>query len=59
MVNGECMISYNSSASQSVITDGVIIDDDIIIGAGSLVRKSIVEKGICSDSPTILKIKVK
>ena len=33
--------------------------DDIIVGAGSFVRKSISEKGIYSGNPAVLKIKAK
>ena len=45
--------------SQSVLANCITIGDDIIVGAGSFVRKSITEKGIYSGNPAILKIKAK
>ena len=60
MVNGDCKIGNNCFiGSQSVLANGVTIGDDIIVGAGSLVRKSIKEKGIYSGNPAILKIKAR
>lgn len=60
MVNGDCKVGCNCFiGSQSVLANGITIGDDIIVGAGSLVRKSIFEKGIYSGNPAILKIKAK
>lgn len=58
MVNGECNVGERCFiGSQSVLANCIAIGDDIIVGAGSLVRKSISEKGIYSGNPAILKIK--
>lgn len=60
MVNGECVVGHCCFiGSQSVLANCITIGDDIIVGAGSLVRKSINEKGIYSGNPAILKIKAK
>lgn len=60
MVNGECKVGERCFiGSQSVLANCIIVGDDVIVGAGSLVRKSISEKGIYSGSPAILKIKSK
>jgi acetyltransferase-like isoleucine patch superfamily enzyme len=60
MVNGECKVGNNCFiGSQSVLANGITVGDDIIVGAGSLIRKSISEKGIYSGNPAILKIKAK
>lgn len=60
IVNGECVIGNNVFiGSQSVLANDISIADDIIVGAGSLVRKSLKEKGIYSGNPAILKIKAK
>ena len=53
-VGNNCFIG-----SQSVLAKGITVGDDIIVGAGSLVRKSISVKGIYSGNPAILKIKAK
>ena len=45
--------------SQSVLANAVTIGDNIVVGAGSFVRKSISEKGIYSGNPAILKVKAK
>lgn len=60
MVNGECKVGERCFiGSQSVLANCITVGDDIIIGAGSLVRKSIYEKGIYSGNPAILKIRAK
>ena len=60
MVNGECIVGNRCFiGSQSVLANCITIGDDIIVGAGSLVRKSIKEKGIYSGNPAILKVKAK
>ena len=58
MVNGDCIIGNNCFiGSQSVLANGISICDDVLVGAGSLVRKNIVKSGIYSGNPAILKIK--
>lgn len=58
MVNGDCKVGERCFiGSQSVLANGVSICDDVIVGAGSLVRKSIHKPGIYSGNPAILKIK--
>lgn len=60
MVNGDCKIGENCFiGSQSVLVNGISVANDIVVGAGSLVRKSLVVKGIYSGNPAILKIKTK
>ena len=60
MVNGECKIGDNCFiGSQSVCVNCIEIGSDIIVGAGSVVRKSIHTKGIYAGNPAILKIKAK
>lgn len=58
MVNGDCQIGDNCFiGSQSVLANGVNICADVIVGAGSLVRKSIAKAGVYSGNPAILKIR--
>lgn len=58
MVNGDCKVGKLCFiGSQSVLANGISICDDVIVGAGSLVRKSILKPGIYSGNPAILKIK--
>lgn len=58
--NGECKIGDNCFiGSQSVCANCIEIGSDIIVGAGSVVRKSIQTKGIYAGNPAILKIKAK
>ncbi len=58
MVNGDCKIGNSCFiGSQSVLANGVSICDDVVVGAGSLVRKSIIKPGVYSGNPAILKIK--
>lgn len=60
MVNGECKIGESCFiGSQSVCANCIEIASDIIIAAGSVVRKSIRVKGIYAGNPAILKIKAK
>lgn len=60
MVNGECKIGENCFiGSQSACANCIEIASDIIVGAGSVVRKSIRMKGIYAGNPAILKIKAK
>ena len=59
-VNGECKVGERSFiGSQSVLANCISVGADIVVGAGSLVRKSIAEKGIYYGNPAILKIKAK
>lgn len=59
MVNGECKVGNNVFVgSQSVLANCIDIADDIIVGAGSLVRKPLRVKGIYSGNPAIIKIKL-
>lgn len=47
MINGDCRIGKRVFlGSQCVLANGVSVGDDIIVGAGSIIRKSIFEKGI-------------
>ena len=58
MVNGDCVVGENCFiGSQSVLANAISICPDVVIGAGSLVRKSIDKTGIYSGSPAIFKIK--
>lgn len=58
MVNGDCKVGKTCFiGSQSVLANGISICDDVIVGAGSLVRKNILKPGIYSGNPAILKIK--
>lgn len=58
MVNGDCVIGDNCFiGSQSVLANAISICSDVVVGAGSLVRKSINQSGIYSGNPAILKIK--
>lgn len=58
MVNGDCNIGDNCFiGSQSVLANAVSICNDVLVGAGSFVRKSILKPGVYSGNPAILKIK--
>ena len=58
MVNGDCVVGENCFiGSQSVLANAISICSDVVVGAGSLVRKNIVQAGIYSGNPAILKIK--
>ena len=60
MVNGDCKVGERVFiGSQSVLANGITVGDDIVIGTGSVVRKSISEKGVYAGNPAILKIKSK
>ena len=60
MVNGECLVGARCFVgSQSVLANCISIGDDIVVSAGSFVRKSIIEKGIYSGNPAILKVRAK
>lgn len=58
MINGNCMVGNNCFiGSQSVLANGISICDEVVIGAGSFVRKDIIKPGVYSGNPAILKIK--
>ncbi len=58
MVNGNCIVgSETFLGSQSVMVNGIEITDGCVIGAGSLVRKSLTLKGMYSGNPAMLKLK--
>lgn len=57
MVNGGCKIGKRVFVgSQSVLVNGVDVGDDIIIGAGSVVVKSIYRPGVYVGNPVAYKI---
>lgn len=59
MVNGDCRIGAGTFlGSQSVMVNGVSVVEGCVIAAGSMVRKNIVRKGVYSDNPAILKIRL-
>jgi len=59
IVNGNCIVgSKTFLGSQSVMVNGIEITNGCVVGAGSLVRKSLTLKGIYSGNPAILKIKL-
>ena len=56
MINGECEVGRRCFiGSQSVLVNTVTVRDDIVLGAGSLVSKSLHVKGIYSGNPPVLK----
>lgn len=58
MVNGDCNVGDKCFiGSQSVLANAVSICNDVLVGAGSFVRKSILKPGVYSGNPAILKIK--
>lgn len=60
MVNGDCKVGERVFiGSQSVLANGITVGDDIIVGAGSVVRKSISEKGVYAGNPAVLKVRSK
>ena len=59
MINGNCVVGKETFfGSQSVMVNGIEITSGCVIGAGSLVRKDVTQKGIYSGNPAILKIKL-
>ncbi len=59
MINGNCVVGKETFfGSQSVMVNGIEITSGCIIGAGSLVRKNAMQKGVYSGNPAILKIKL-
>lgn len=58
MVNGDCKVGHCTFlGSQSVMVNGISVVDGCIIGAGSVVRKSFLKKGIYFGNPAVLKVK--
>lgn len=56
MINGNCVVGKETFfGSQSVMVNGIEITAGCVIGAGSLVRKNITQKGIYSGNPALLK----
>ena len=59
MVNGNCVVGQKTFlGSQSVIVNGVSVVEGCVIAAGTMVRKNILRKGVYSDNPAMLKIKL-
>lgn len=59
MINGNCVVGNETFfGSQSVMVNGIEITPGCVIGAGSLVRKNIMQRGIYSGNPATLKIKL-
>lgn len=59
IVNGNCIVGNEIFlGSQSVVVNGIEITDGCVIGAGSLVRKNLSQKGVYSGIPATLKIKL-
>jgi len=59
MINGNCVVGNETFfGSQSVMVNGLEITAGCVIGAGSLVRKNAMQKGIYSGNPATLKIKL-
>ena len=60
MINGECIVGERCFiGSQSVLANCITVGDDIIVSAGSFVRKSISGKGIYAGNPATLIIESK
>lgn len=59
MVNGHCRVGREVFlGSQSVMVNGVSIVSGCIIAAGSTICKNILQRGIYSGNPAVLKIKL-
>lgn len=59
MVNGDCKVgNHTFLGSQSVMVNGVSILEGCVIAAGSMIRKDLLQKGIYSGNPALLKIKL-
>ena len=58
MINGDCKVGTNCFiGSQSVLANAISICPDVVVGAGSFVRKNILQAGIYAGNPAILKIR--
>ena len=59
MVNGGCKVGKATFlGSQSVVVNGISIVPDCIIAAGSMIRKDILQKGVYSGNPVLLRTKL-
>jgi len=59
IVNGNCIVgSETFLGSQSVMINGIEITDGCVVGAGSLVRTNLMQKGVYYGNPATLKIKM-
>ncbi len=59
IVNGNCIVgSETFLGSQSVMINGIKITDGCVVGAGSLVRTNLMQKGVYYGNPATLKIKM-
>ena len=59
MVNGNCIVGTGTFlGSQAVMVNGVSVAAGCVIAAGAMVRKNILTKGVYSDNPAILKIRL-
>lgn len=59
MVNGNCIVgSETFLGSQSVMINGIEITNGCVVGAGSLVRTNLMQKGVYYGNPAALKIKL-
>ena len=56
MINGNCVVGKETFfGSKSVMVNGIEIASGCVIGAGSLVRKNAMQKGVYSGNPALLK----
>lgn len=59
MVNGNCQVGESTFlGSQSVMVNRTSIAEGCIVAAGSMVRKNLLQKGLYSGNPALLKIKL-
>lgn len=59
MVNGNCKVGTGTFlGSQAVMVNDTEITQGCVIAAGSMVRKNIMQKGIYSGNPALIKIKL-
>ena len=55
ILNGDCRVGARCFiGSQSVLVHGITVCDDVLVGAGALVVRSIVEKGTYAGNPALL-----
>lgn len=58
MVNGGCRVGEATFlGSQCVMVNGTSITAGCVIAAGTMVRKNLIQKGVYSGNPALLKIK--
>lgn len=59
MVNGNCKVGAGTFlGSQAVMVNDTEITQGCVIAAGSMVRKNIMQKGVYSGNPALIKIKL-